>query len=48
MESDLDALGVATERINGVDRLETAAGIAREVTELGGPVQQAIVTRADD
>lgn len=40
--AELDA-----QRRGGADRIETAALISGEVVELGGPVEQAIVARAD-
>ncbi len=41
------ALGVAPQRLQGADRFGTAAEIAREVVALGGPVDRAVVARAD-
>lgn len=47
VEEDLAALGIAVQRVGGADRFETAAVIAHAVVDLGGPVEMAIIARAD-
>jgi len=48
VERDVLLAGMTFTRLNGESRFHTAAAIAREVAHLGGPVSQAIVTRADN
>ncbi len=47
VEADLDEIEVDHTRIGGADRFHTAAMIADEVVERGGPVERAIVALGD-
>jgi len=47
VERDVAAEGLAAVRLAGEERFQTAAAIAREIVRLGGPVDQAIIARAD-
>jgi len=47
VEQALVDAGYRVERLAGLDRFETAALIASEVVEIGGPVESAIIARAE-
>jgi len=43
VETDLEAAGIESTRLGGEERFETAALVAREIAEVGGPIGEAIV-----